>query len=99
MDEKVRKIEKDSEIQAREDSWYHREVLVRIVLRVTVAMGLLIGGLVLLALRLPGWSIIFGLPMIIFGSVFIIYTYDEVLSRKLEPHGLYRDFQDKNNDY
>jgi hypothetical protein len=96
MEEKVKKTSYDSEILAREDSWYHKELLVRIFLRVTVAIGLLIGGLVLLAMRLPGWSVIFGLPMIVFGSVFIIYTYDEVLSRKLEPHNM--DKESHTND-
>lgn len=33
-------------------------------------------------LRLPGWSIILGLPMVIIGIVFLIYTYDEVMSNK-----------------
>lgn len=99
MDEKVKKIGNNLEILAREDSWYHKEVLVRIFLRVIVAVGLLVGGLILLAMRLPGWSIIFGLPMIIFGSVFIIYTYDEVLSRKLEPHHVYKVKRDTEDRY
>lgn len=65
----------------KEDQWYHREKLMLLLLRVIASLTLLIAGITLLALRIPGWGLILGLPMIIFGSVFIIYTYDEVLSR------------------
>ena len=95
MVEKAKTIKVSSEILAREDYWLHKDQLIRMILRVIVGMGLLVGGLVLLALRIAGWSIIIGLPMIIFGSVFVIYTYDEVLSRKLDPHNQIKDYDDE----
>lgn len=70
----------------REDELYHKEVMMIILLRVFVSVCLLISGIVILALRIPGWGIILGLPLVIFGSVFIIYTYDEVLSRQIVKH-------------
>lgn len=45
----------------------------------------LIAGLALLALSIPGWSLIIGLPITIFGVVFLLYTYDEVVSKKVIP--------------
>ena len=79
-----------------EDQWYHTEKLVFGLLRVVVALGLLIGGIILLGFRIAGWGIILGLPMVIFGSVFIIYTYDEVLSKQVKYHS--SDKEDKNRD-
>lgn len=38
----------------------------------------------MLAMRIAGWGIILGLPMVVFGVVFLIYTYDEALSKSVE---------------
>ena len=70
----------------REDQWYHRERILIVCLRVVVSLLLLAAGITILALRIPGWGIILGLPIVIFGSVFLIYTYDEVLSRQVDLH-------------
>ena len=53
-----------------------------LLIKVFVPGILLVGGLVLLALKIAGWSIVFGLPMVIFGVVFLIYTYDDICSRR-----------------
>lgn len=58
---------------------------VRLFFRVLIPIVLLVGGLALLALRIAGWSIIFGLPMVTFGVVFLIYTYDELVSNVVRP--------------
>ena len=44
-----------------------------------------IGGLILLALRIPGWSLIFGLPAVVCGFVFLVFTFDDVSRRKIGP--------------
>ena len=64
---------------------HHAEEAIKLVFRGIIPIILLLAGLALLALRLPGWSIIFGLPLVVFGVVFLIYTYDEVVSKKFEP--------------
>ena len=92
-----KKINESISSKNREDNWYHSERLVLIILRVFACVAFLIGGLVLLALRIAGWSIIFGLPMVIFGSVFMIYTYDEVLSRRIQSHGYPKDDDEEGN--
>jgi hypothetical protein len=45
----------------------------------------LAAGIVILALRMPGWSLLLGLPLTIFGTVFLIYTYDEVVRKTFAP--------------
>ena len=57
----------------------------RLTFRVLIPIVLLVGGLALLGLRIAGWSIIFGLPMITFGVVFLIYTYDELVNKVVKP--------------
>ncbi|MDO8341410.1 MAG: hypothetical protein Q7T59_05550 [Candidatus Woesebacteria bacterium] len=59
------------------------ESIVKLVLKTVVPIFILIGGIALLTLRIAGWSIIFGLPMVVIGVVFLIYTYDEIVSSRL----------------
>lgn len=56
----------------------HIERLTIITLRAVIPLALLGGGLALFVLRIAGWSIVFGLPMIVIGVVFLIYTYDDI---------------------
>lgn len=59
------------------------EKIIKLIFRALIPIILLLSGLTLLALRIAGWSLIFGLPITIFGTVFLIYTYDEVISRRV----------------
>lgn len=62
---------------------YNSEVI-KVLIQASLGLGLLGGGIVLLALKIPGWSIIFGLPMVVISTIFIIYTYDDILSKHYE---------------
>jgi|WetSurSiteA1Bulk_404760.scaffolds.fasta_scaffold01457_3 hypothetical protein len=53
-----------------------------VILRVFVPMFLIATGLFFMTLHIPGWSLIVGLPLTLIGVVFLIYTYDEVISRR-----------------
>jgi hypothetical protein len=64
---------------------HHFEEGVKLIFRGLIPIVLLLSGMGLLFLRLPGWSIIFGLPLVTFGVVFLIYTYDEVVSKRVLP--------------
>lgn len=64
----------------------HSEHATRLIIKAVIPLSLLFGGLWLLTLKLAGWSIIFGLPMIVMGVVFLIYSYDEVVSGKIQTH-------------
>lgn len=59
-----------------------------LIFKSILPLALLSFGVILLALRIAGWSIILGLPMILFGFVFTVYTYDEIATKKfpLEPN-------------
>lgn len=46
---------------------------------------LLISGIILLFLRYSFWSIFFGLPLITFGAVFSVYTYNDFISKTITP--------------
>lgn len=59
-----------------------RDYIVKLILKIILPVILLISGLVVFTSRIPGWSILIGLPMMVVSTVFIIYIYDE-LSQKL----------------
>ncbi len=64
-------------------SFIYSGELIKMVIQGVLGLGLLSGGIVLLTLKIAGWSLIFGLPMVVISCVFIIYTYDDVLSKNL----------------
>lgn len=64
---------------------HHLEEAIRLLLKGLLPVILVIGGITLLFLRLSGWSLVLGLPMTVIGSVFLIYTYDEVVQKRVEP--------------
>lgn len=76
-----RKIEKSS-LNNHVSEHHHAEETVKLIFRGLIPIILLAGGLVLLALKIPGWSLLLGMPLTILGTVFLIYSYDEVVSKK-----------------
>ena len=66
-----------------EESFRPQKSKFLLILKTIIPGLLLLGGIALLALRISGWSLIFGLPMVVFGTVFLIYTYDEVVSQRI----------------
>lgn len=56
---------------------------IKLVGRIIIPIIFLIAGLVILGFHLPGWSLIIGLPVTLFGVVFLIYAYDEVVAKKV----------------
>ena len=66
------------------NKYSHIEKIIKLVLKTIVPVFILGTGLFLLTMKLPGWGIILGLPMTIIGVVFLIYTYDEVVSSKFK---------------
>lgn len=54
-----------------------------------ISASLFIGGIVLLFLRIPGWSLIVGLPAVQIGLVFLIFSYDRMASKKVGVGSLY----------
>ena len=54
-----------------------------------LSLSLFLGGIALLALRLPGWSLILGLPAVQIGLVFLIFTFDDIARNKVGPQSLH----------
>lgn len=73
-----------TDTEKEEVRFEHIEYLITLLLKIIGPVVLLASGLALLALRIAGWSIILGLPMVVIGVVFMIYTYDEILSKRLD---------------
>ena len=57
--------------------------LVMLIYKGLLPVVLLAGGVVVLSMRIMGWSFILGLPMIIVGSVFLIHSYDEMVKKNV----------------
>jgi hypothetical protein len=53
----------------------------KMVLKIVIPMIFLATGLILLFLVIPGWSLILGIPSIVFGIVFLLYSYDDMSSQ------------------
>lgn len=47
------------------------------------------GGIALLALRIPGWSLFLGLPSVQIGIVLLIFTFDNLARTKVGPDTLH----------
>lgn len=61
------------------------EEAIKLLFRGIIPIVFLAAGVVILALRMPGWSLLLGIPLTIFGAVFLIYTYDEVVRKTFMP--------------
>jgi hypothetical protein len=60
----------------------------KFVLQTFICLVLLGGGIIILALRIAGWSLFLGLPMILFGVVFLIFTFDHLARNKFGKESL-----------
>ena len=60
----------------------------RFILQIVICLALLGAGIVILALRIPGWSLLVGLPLIILGVIFLIFTIDAVARKNLGQESL-----------
>jgi len=58
---------------------HHLEHILKIFFKGLIPLSLLFSGIVLLISKVSGWSLIAGLPLVVFGLVFSIYSYDEFL--------------------
>lgn len=58
---------------------------IRDISRYIAPMILFTGGVWLLSLRIPGWSMLFGLPAIQIGIVFVILSFDNSAKKTFSP--------------
>lgn len=57
--------------------------IIKIFGRILIPMLLFAGGLLLIYLKVAGWGIVIGFPIAVIGAGLLIFTYDEVLSKKI----------------
>lgn len=62
----------------------HKVSILKIIFSNIIPIILLISGIIIFTGQIPGWSLIIGLPMIVFGVVFMIYSYDELAKNGAE---------------
>jgi hypothetical protein len=61
------------------------EALVKLIFRGLIPIVFFGGGVALFVTRASPWGVVLGLPAIVIGMVMMIYTYDEVISKKVYP--------------
>lgn len=52
---------------------------------IILSLALFLGGIWLLSLRIPGWSLLWGLIILPIGFVFTVYTLDDVARNVVAP--------------
>lgn len=75
-------MEKESQVNMAKKA---AEALVKLIFRGIIPIVLFVGGIVLFVTRTSPWGVVLGLPAIVIGMVMVIYTYDEVISKKVHP--------------
>lgn len=61
------------------------ERIIKLLFRGLIPILMLLAGVVLMVSKGSGWLMIIGTPITVLGTVFLIYTYDEVIRRTVVP--------------
>ncbi len=61
------------------------EGLLKLFFRAVIPLAMLVFGVILMISRLSGWNLIIGTPIVVLGTVFLIYTYNEVINKTAIP--------------
>lgn len=61
------------------------QLIFRSVVPLVSGMTLLLGGIWLLTLPLPGWKLILGLPAAQLGIVLLMFAFDDITKKHLHP--------------
>lgn len=83
MKEGIEKVKNNKLINDEEVKFEHLQSLIILLVKVAGPGMMVITGLILLALRIAGWSLILGLPTTIIGIVLLIYIYDDIITKKI----------------
>lgn len=54
------------------------------IFSVIISLSLFLGGIFLLALKIPFWSLLLGLPSVQIGIVLIIFTFDRLSAEEVK---------------
>ncbi len=61
-------------------------LILRVFFQFLLAVILFLGGIWVLSLRIPGWSLILGLPSVQVGLIFMIFTFDKLAHDALDNY-------------
>ena len=61
------------------------EKIVKLIFKGVIPIVLIVCGVALLFAKIPGWGVLLGLPMVVMGTIFMIYAYDEMIQKEIEP--------------
>ena len=61
------------------------QFVIRDIPSIILSLALFLGGIWLLAIRVPGWSILFGLIFTPMGAAFMVFTLDRVARNRIAP--------------
>jgi len=66
-----------------------RQVLIKFIIKdlpsIVLSLALFLGGIWLLSLHIPGWSLLWGLIILPIGFAFMVYTLDDVARNVIVP--------------
>jgi hypothetical protein len=62
---------------------------VRQLPKILISLALFSGGIGLLLLKIPGWSLFLGLPATQIGIIFLIFSFDDLAKKHLGPESLH----------
>lgn len=63
--------------------------LTRQLPRIIICLAIFLGGILILFLKIPVWSLILGLPITQIGFIFLIFTLDDIAKNKIGVGSLY----------
>lgn len=61
------------------------QFIIRDIPSMILSLALFLGGIWLLALRIPGWSLFFGLIFTPMGAAFMVFALDKVARNRIAP--------------
>jgi len=61
------------------------ERIIKLLFRGFMPMLMLVAGVILMTSEISGWNLIIGTPITVLGTIFLIFTYDEVIAKKVTP--------------
>jgi hypothetical protein len=70
---------------ATPEEHHHAEEFIKLLFRGILPIIFFIGGIVILGLRLKGWSLLLGTPITILGAIFLILSFDEFARAAILP--------------
>lgn len=70
---------------------------IKLLYKGLIPVLLVVAGVVILVLGIEGWSVLLGIPITVIGVIMMIYTYDEMVQKRVKPFPEKFDDMDENS--